>query len=422
MKVKNAADDTLLLRSDLEVGDLTTGTLSGLITSSSGVVVSSANIKVDLVLEVNNGGTTSTVTLAATVTSGGTWLVDYSGITGTITNATVVSLIDGDLYNQGGNTSANVTFSISSDMTSLSIAQDPARTFSGGQTNNGFQIEYVDIKTDPAGAITYSYPIDLYAAVQDTVGTTETFTSVELSEFPAGSTLSVVHADGSYTEIIPVNGVYDLSAYTDLLSSPTGTSGTDKIYLVTSSPLPSGFAPTLAVEVNDGGTSSAITIIGGSGSSTHTGDTGNDYISGGTGDDILIGDSGNDTLAGGLGADIFKWELNDGGTQGAPAIDTITDFDSTAASDKLDLRDLLVGESHLGVDPGNLSDYLHFETSGSDTVIQISSSGGFSGGYSAGVTDQTIILNGVDLTGGGTLSADQQIIQDLLSKGKLITD
>jgi hypothetical protein len=73
MKVKNAADDTLLLRSDLEVGDLTTGTLSGLITSSSGVVVSSANIKVNLVLEVTNGGTTSTVTLAATVTSGGTW-------------------------------------------------------------------------------------------------------------------------------------------------------------------------------------------------------------------------------------------------------------------------------------------------------------------------------------------------------------
>jgi len=417
MKVKNAGDDTVLIRSGLEVGDLTSGTLSGRITSSSGITISSANIKVNLVLEVTNGSTTSTVTLAATVSSGGTWSVNYSGVTGTITQATVVSLIDGDLYNQGGNSQANVTYSISSDMTSLSIAQDPANTFSASQTNNGFQIEYVDIKTDPAGAITYSYPIDLYAAVQDTVGTMEIFTSVKLSEFPAGSTLSVAHADGSYTEINPVNGVYDLSAYADLLSSPTGTSGTDKIYLITSSPLPSGFAPTLAVEVNDGGTSNAITIIGGSGSSTHTGDTGNDYISGGTGNDILIGGSGNDTLIGGLGADTFKWNLADRGTTASPARDTITDFDSVANSDKLDLRDLLQGELHSGTDVGNLANYLHFsyDSTTSTTVLEVKSQGTAMSG-----PDQIINLTDVNLVMGYT--SDQQIIQDLLSKGKLITD
>ncbi|MDO9386659.1 MAG: type I secretion C-terminal target domain-containing protein, partial [Thiobacillus sp.] len=410
MKVKNASDDSILLRSDLEVGDLTTGTLSGALTSSSGTTVSSTNLKVDLVLEVNG----STVTLAATVSPGGTWTVNYNGYIGTFTQATVVSYIDGTLFNQGGNTSANVTYSISSDMTSLSIAQDTANTYS--KLNNGFQIEYVDIRTDASGATTYSYPIDLYAAVQDTVGTTETFTSVKLSEFPVGSTLSVVHADGSYTEISPVDGVYDLSAYTDLLNSPTGTSGTDKIYLITSSQLPSGFAPTLAVEVNDGG-SNAITIIGGSGSSTHTAGTGNDYISGGTGDDVLIGGKGSDTLAGGLGVDIFKWQLNDAGTPGTPAVDTITDFDATANSDKLDLRDLLQGES-----VGTLTNYLHFETSGSDTLIQISSTGGFTGGtYVAGATDQTIILSGTDLVSAyGT--TDANIITNLLSQGKLITD
>jgi len=427
MKVKNAADDTVLIRSGLEVGDLTSGTLSGLITSSSGITVSSANIQVDLVLEVTNGSTTRTVTVAATEFSGGTWSVNYSGVTGTITKATVVSLIDGDLYNQGGNASANVTYSISSDMTSLSIAQDPDKTFSTSQTNNGFQIEYVDIKTDPAGATTFSYPIDLYAAVQDTVGTVETFTSLKLSEFPVDSTLtlSVVHADGSYTEITPVNGVYDLSAYTALLSSPTGTAGTDKLYLITSAALPSGFAPTLAVEVNDGGTSSAITIIGGSGSSTLSGDTGNDYVSGGTGNDslyggdgndVLIGGKGNDTLIGGLGADTFKWQLGDGGTTTSPAVDIVKDFDNTNNSDKLDLRDLLVGETHLGTAVGDLANYLNFtyNLGTNTTTVAVKSSSTLT------APDQIIMLEGVNLV--GSFGTQDAIIADLFSRGKLITD
>jgi hypothetical protein len=163
-------------------------------------------------------------------------------------------------------------------------------------------------------------------------------------------------------------------------------------------------------------------LFGGEGADRLEGGAGDDILDGGAGNDILIGGAGNDTLTGGLGADVFKWELSDRGTAGSPAIDTITDFDSLANSDKLDLRDLLLGESHVGTDAGNLADYLHFEVSGSNTVIQISSTGGFSGGYSAGATDQRIVLNNTDLTGGGTLSADQQIIQDLLSKGKLITD
>ncbi|MDO9466089.1 MAG: Calx-beta domain-containing protein [Thiobacillus sp.] len=163
-------------------------------------------------------------------------------------------------------------------------------------------------------------------------------------------------------------------------------------------------------------------LFGGEGADRLEGGVGNDLLDGGSGNDLLIGGAGNDTLTGGLGADVFKWELSDRGTAGSPAIDTVTDFDSVVNSDKLDLRDLLLGESHAGTDPGNLADYLHFEVSGSNTVIQISSTGGFAGGYSAGATDQRIVLNNTDLTGGGTLSADQQIIQDLLSKGKLITD
>ncbi len=162
-------------------------------------------------------------------------------------------------------------------------------------------------------------------------------------------------------------------------------------------------------------------LYGGDGIDRLEGGTGNDVLDGGAGNDLLIGGAGNDTLTGGLGADVFKWELADKGSPGSPAIDTITtgDFDTTAGSDKLDLRDLLQGEIGSGVG-ANLENYLHFEKVGSDTHVHISSSGSFGGGYSAALEDQTILLQGVNLIGGFT--TDQQVIQDMLNKGKLITD
>ena len=106
-----------------------------------------------------------------------------------------------------------------------------------------------------------------------------------------------------------------------------------------------------------------------------------------------------------------------GGTvAGTPVVNTITDFDTRAyasGGDRLDLRDLLVGESSLG-------DFISFEKVGSNTVAHISSSGGFGSGYTAAAEDQTIVLQNVDLTSGFTTNA--QIIQDLLNKGKLVTD
>jgi hypothetical protein len=71
------------------------------------------------------------------------------------------------------------------------------------------------------------------------------------------------------------------------------------------------------------------------------------------------------------------------------------------------------------VDTGNLASYLHFEKSGADTVVHISSTGGFSAGYTSTNEDQTVTLSGVDLI--GTMN-DQQIIQNLLNNGKLITE
>jgi Ca2+-binding RTX toxin-like protein len=155
------------------------------------------------------------------------------------------------------------------------------------------------------------------------------------------------------------------------------------------------------------------------------GGDGNDTLNGGAGSDLLIGGKGNDTLTGGLGADIFAWKLGDAGTIGAPAADTITDFDNSLRSplggDVLDLRDLLIGETAgtlLGQD--NLSNYLHFEKNGANTVVHVSTNGGYAAGFNASLDVQTITLQNVDLVTG--FGNDQAIIQDLLTKQKLITD
>jgi hypothetical protein len=100
-------------------------------------------------------------------------------------------------------------------------------------------------------------------------------------------------------------------------------------------------------------------------------------------------------------------------------VGTITDFSSAAGNkDVLDLRDLLPGANHDGTQPGNIANYLHFDLSGSDTVIHVSSSGGFSNGYVASAEDETIILKGVDLTAAGTQN-DLQIIHTLLNNGQV---
>ncbi|MCF8177341.1 MAG: tandem-95 repeat protein [Sulfuritalea sp.] len=155
------------------------------------------------------------------------------------------------------------------------------------------------------------------------------------------------------------------------------------------------------------------------------GGAGDDVITGGMGGDLIAGGAGNDTLSGGLNdlvSDTFKWSLADKGAVGSPAVDTITDFATAAKAsggDVLDLRDLLQGENQTS-GTGNLADFLHFEKTGSDTKVHISSSGGFNSGYTFAAEDQTVLLQGVDLIGVNT--TDAQIIQDLLTKGKLITD
>jgi VCBS repeat-containing protein len=190
--------------------------------------------------------------------------------------------------------------------------------------------------------------------------------------------------------------------------------------------------------VLDGGAGND-TLTGNAGSDKLTGGVGNDALNGGAGDDVLIGGKGDDMLTGGAGHDVFRWQLADGGTAGTPTHDVITDFNNANYSgDVLDLRDLLVGENHAFntvtgggatattnllttvADTGNLGNYLHFSVTGGSTVVEISSTGGFSSGYVAGAVDQVITLAGVNLVTG--FANDAAIINDLFKRGKLVTD
>ncbi|MDP1886303.1 MAG: tandem-95 repeat protein [Polaromonas sp.] len=256
-----------------------------------------------------------------------------------------------------------------------------------------------------------------------TTGTTQ---SIDISAWDLSTRLTVSGVGTTQSALIGVSatsGVHTVDQMISLVSATNayeGTAANNTPTLTTSSDFVYG---------GDGND----TLNGGAGDDRLVGGTGNDTINGGDGRDLIIGGQGADILTGGLGADIFRWELNDGGTAGAPVTDTITDFSlasRSAGGDVLDLRDLLVGETAgtlLGQD--NLANFLHFEKSGADTIVHISSTGGFSsdphavGAPSAavlGAVDQRIVLSGVDMI--GVYTTDQQVIQDLLSRGKLNTD
>ena len=179
-------------------------------------------------------------------------------------------------------------------------------------------------------------------------------------------------------------------------------------------------------------------LYGLSGNDLLRGGKGDDKLYGGTGSDILIGGQGNDTLTGDNGetaySDVFKWELNDqlpSAGQTGVTTDIINDFNTDsirAGGDILDLAGLLKGEGRIGSSTGNLTNYLHFvlvrnEDGTFNTEIHISTDGNYIGGYSSTVesnTDQIIVLKGVDLV--SQFDNDQQIISDLLNKGKLNVD
>ncbi len=69
---------------------------------------------------------------------------------------------------------------------------------------------------------------------------------------------------------------------------------------------------------------------------------------------------------------------------------------------------------------GKLANYLHFSAVGGNTVVEISSTGSFSSSYKPAAVDQVITLTGLNLV--GSFSNEHPVINDLLQRGKLVTD
>ncbi|WP_159098083.1 retention module-containing protein [Parazoarcus communis] len=259
------------------------------------------------------------------------------------------------------------------------------------------------------------YPIDISVLAQDQ-DNSEALSSLSMSGIPAGSVLR----DGSGNEYSSssADAVLSLAGWdtSTLTVTPPSGSSTDFALQVSASSVEPNGDTALSVKSFTIIVGTADTVAPGS---ELVGAAGDDLLSGGSGNDSLRGGAGNDSLLGDLGADTFVWKLNDGGTAGNPAVDTVGDFtvgiyDGTGTADRLDLADLLKDESSATID-----NFLSVEQVSGNTVLHVSSSGGFAGGYSAGAEDQTIVLENV--TFDSALSS-HDIINQLITNNQLLID
>jgi copper(I)-binding protein len=150
---------------------------------------------------------------------------------------------------------------------------------------------------------------------------------------------------------------------------------------------------------------------------TLEGSDSSDLIVGGLEDDSITGGQDSDVLIGGDGNDTFVWKADDEGTVNIPEADTIQDFAlgnfaSDDEADRLDLSDLLQGESTSTID-----NYLYAEDDGNgNTVLHINSEGNLSGTDNA---DQVVTLQDVQMADGQSSS---DFIQQMLNDGQLLID
>ncbi|MEH6542178.1 T1SS-143 repeat domain-containing protein, partial [Halopseudomonas sp.] len=238
--------------------------------------------------------------------------------------------------------------------------------------------------------------------------------SVSVSDFVPGDILGLAEGfslpSGIDVSYDPATGILSLTG--SALQADYEATLEHVVYSsVTENPDVSGQNPTrtIVANINDGlndsqVVSSTFTVIGLNVGTIVTGSTSDESLNGTSRDDLIEGGGGEDTLTGGLGADVFRFGVGESGN------DVIADF-SLAQGDILHLGGLLNGEEN-----NSLDNYLSFAEVGGNTVISVDTNGDGSG------TDQTITLTGVDLTNGGTLSTDIDVINDLLNHSALIID
>ncbi|MBK9129465.1 MAG: type I secretion C-terminal target domain-containing protein [Phycisphaerales bacterium] len=96
-----------------------------------------------------------------------------------------------------------------------------------------------------------------------------------------------------------------------------------------------------------------------------------------------------------------------------PAVDSVQGFQSGAGGDVLDLDGLLPGGLSNATPVATLDDYIRFVYGGGNTTVNVDHDGGVSF-----ASTMQIVLVGVDLTAGGTLT-DQQVLTNLIADGNL---
>jgi VCBS repeat-containing protein len=155
------------------------------------------------------------------------------------------------------------------------------------------------------------------------------------------------------------------------------------------------------------GTAADDTLTGTTDSDYIKGMAANDSLDGAEGDDVLSGGAGNDILTGGTGSDSFIWHTEDLGTSATPSEDTITDFQTGANGDVIELDGILQDTANHSLD-----EYLHLNFADGNTTIDVAP-------VASGDVTQKITLQGVDLSGYGGGTTDAEIINNLLNDGNL---
>lgn len=140
-------------------------------------------------------------------------------------------------------------------------------------------------------------------------------------------------------------------------------------------------------------------VVGSNYADTLRGGAAGDVLKGEGGDDILTGGLGKDQLYGGSGADMFVFEAD----TAYNGTDIIRDF-NIGEGDTLNITDLLSGFDALS---DNINDFILFVTNGTNTDVQINSTG---------VIGQSF-LTAFTIEGGISAS-----VNDLFANGTIITD
>jgi len=385
---------------------------------------------------------TSTISSMSTVSSN----VSTENVT-TANGKGIADKVSGLIYLEAGHT---YTFSgAEDDSFSLNVGGTVVGTATYNTGNDTFTGSYTPTTSgwytiaayhdNEAGPGAFNLNVSVDGATAVTLDTSHFGLATSVSDLTsAGLTVGSLVGSGGQGYYVQTSGAYNItldSASQTVLSNGgsvhvTTSTGTDVSLHLSNGTLTDGshsYSYTngvigVPVSVSSGAVTVSATLLDSAGNSSHTMN------------ETVVTSATPAALSDLSGVDTFRFELSFNGAAGTGTAhnESINNFNASSVTptgtvSTLDLRDLLVGESHSGTAVGNLANYLHVTTSTSNgvttSVVHVSETGQYtSSNTGTGLDTAQITLNGVDLTAGHTLTSDTQILQNLLGNGKLITD